>query len=319
MPRIQQPGCRILGLLCLLLAFIPEALARDLTKREEDVTAFLDARKETRFTRPWPALEHIPFPSLEESRHRVFFSSVKRQDGDGLGHSFSTKNKEIFTARLLGLSYTHRKPLFGSLSPSENEDVMEDFFGWGKDEIDRDDFQAENCHVPIPPVKECARCGKPRGMYKIVQIPFFFSEVTYIVQKGFMSKVRDFVASHNNSHTIFHLDELRCLQSPTLNVFELTTDFFRYKYWKRHSVPTIDFEKQAYHLYGRSKSELMKRETLALSADLRDLPLNFNDQELTIAVHVRRGDFFQDTKRVSLKSAVYAQIIRTVSCLTFNV
>lgn len=89
------------------------------------------------------------------------------------------------------------------------------------------------------------------------------------------------------------------------------------------TIPFADTKSQQEYLHGRevlralniSNPKLSKDLTHssgARTANIRDNPLNMNDHEFTIAVHVRRGDFFVDKKRKMLKSVVYARLVRTI-------
>lgn len=158
------------GVACLSSAHASANPKRDQVKEQSS------GSRVSQFTQPWPVLQKKFFPTLKESRHRVFHSSQRRHGSDGLGHEFATKNAENSTAmvrrcilstqpllfshpgfplllkcssivqkagavltplhfyrvhsisKLLGTSYLHREPLFGSVTENA-ESVVQDFLG----------------------------------------------------------------------------------------------------------------------------------------------------------------------------------------------
>lgn len=306
------------GLLCSLFAHsvFPVLLLALLlcradasTLREKSIAAFVTRGETSRFLQPWPGLIKDPFPNLNESRHRLFYSPMWRYGNDGIGHGFASKNAEVVLARMLGVSYVHRRPLFGHLTnTNETENLMEDFFGWGKDEIPRAEFFKEFCEKDEPAdFRTCAPCGKLKKNYKLVRIPRDIS-IAYNTKKN-RDKIARFAARHNDSHTIFEMHGSLCQKKVSVSDFAYSEKWFRFKYWDRHFVSSRSIDKQALSLYGKGGRDTKKK---LHSAALDNIPIRFRDNELTIAVHVRRGDFFIAKNRKMLNSSLYAKIIRTV-------
>lgn len=279
--------------------------------RERAIASFIVRGKASRFNQPWPRLSKDPFPSLSQSRHRLFYSPMWRYGNDGIGHGFASKNAEVVLARMLGVSYVHRRPHFGHLTnTNETENFMEDFFGWGKSEIPRKEFFKEFCEKDEPEnIRTCAPCGKLKKNYKLVQIPRDISVAFNTAENR--AKIAQFAAQHNDSHTIFEMHGSLCQKKVSVSDFAHSEKWFRFKYWDRHFVSARSIAKQALNLYGLDRPS-RKKSLRAGSAALQNIPLRFKDSELTIAVHVRRGDFFVAKNRRMLNSSLYAQIISTV-------
>jgi hypothetical protein len=188
---------------------------------------------------------------------------------------------------------------------------MEDFFGCGRHEYSATEFRRRNCKgngVEMP--TSCTPCQKPNAPYNIVRVP---KEITFSLgESKAAAKLEFFLAQHNESFTIFEMSNEFCATSPTFSNFTLTRPWFRTKYWERHWLPSRgNGLSHAYALCGKSPQNGSELDTSLRSASIQDAPLLFRDGELSIAVHVRRGYFLVDKGRVSIKSAVYAQIIRT--------
>lgn len=187
------------------------------------------------------------------------------------------------------------------------ERVSEDFFGWGQGEYDAVTFRRENCEgTADPAASSCTPCKKAKGKYKLVIVP---NKITFSKDRQI---VETFIASHNDSYTIFEMESSICDTSPYFSNFEHSREWFRAKYWKKHFLPSVrNSKRHVVALYGSAKNSGSAKELAASSGELSGAPLNFNDNELSIAVHVRRGDFLIDKKRILLKSKLYAQVVRT--------
>jgi hypothetical protein len=282
---------------------------------------FVPITSASRFLRPWRRIPRVHLPTLAESNFRVMYSPLRRLQSDGLGHGFGTVNSEVNIALRLGLTYTHRAPLFGSLTHT-NSKLMEDFFGWHANLLNSEQFHRENCiqtenspqytseGVLIPELHRCRICEAPNSngaanMKRIVRIP---SELIfrYHSQPDYVP----FLDRYNESHTIFQMDDEFCHSSPLMTDFSVSRPFFYWKYWTRHHVEETDLEEQQMRLTGRPGAAFSV-EGSSKSAAIADNPLRFHDGELIIAVHVRRGDFFKDAKRKMIWSQTYVQMIRT--------
>jgi hypothetical protein len=99
-----------------------------------------------RFHVPWDRVPHARLLTLRESGYRLLYSAFSDRCGDGLGHSLSTFNAEIATALALGLTYSHRKASFGSLT-EDDPNAIEQFFGLGDGEIPRRSVQENLCDI----------------------------------------------------------------------------------------------------------------------------------------------------------------------------
>jgi hypothetical protein len=215
------------------------------------------------------------------------FSPFRVRQGDGLGHGLATVNMEVVAAIRLGLTYTHRRPKFGALS-DEDPDAIEIFFGWERNELSAKAFYETNC-IPTPHPRGCRICGglsKRSKMTSVVQLP---SDI--ITGARADDALLHFLAMNNQSHTVFTIESSICSTSPAYSEFSLSRPWFFWKYW--------DSRAQMQGLVDPSSPN---------ETTVQD----FNDKEISIAVHVRRGDFFDQKKRKLLNCSTYAQIIRTV-------
>jgi hypothetical protein len=310
----------------VLLLFLGLSLAL-VHGRDENINKAVEFRRRarpSRYLQPWQVVPRLHLPSLECARHRVLYSPLRVLGSDGLGHGMATKNSEITTAIRLGVAYTHRAPKFGSLS-LRNDQVMEDFFGWGRGEMSGERFHAENCEpTPAPRegegidagTRDCNICSSIKestalGMERLVEVP---EDLSFRQFHDTDAQVRELVMQNNGSHTVFQMGRRRCGSYPILVDFSRSRPWFYHKYWAQHAVAEDDFKTQSYALYG-APNAAPQDEGGPVSASLADNPLQFNDHELTIAVHVRRGDFFKATNRKMINDTTYVSIIRNVQDL----
>lgn len=291
----------------------------------------------SRFDIPWNRVPDTHLLSLAESGHRVLLSSISSYGNSGLGHMMAILNSEVHTAMILGLTYTHRRGVYGVLSLQHltATSVVDDFFGWGRDEIPRDDVYQTFCEFANernilkvgdkvrPPIHQrpCAICQRIRrpgslrnpilkGMdvRKIVQVPPAVS-LSYCKSdkdpelKSFSCRAsRNFQAEHNGTqHALFHLGVQRCDKLPANSDFSQTQGWFYWRYWKAEVV--------------RLRKNLQHR-------DVRNPSVGFDDGELSIAIHARRGDFFQEANvkrgRVLVSISIYAAIVQTIIRIVKN-
>lgn len=283
-------------------------------------TAFRRRYRPSRYLHPWQNVPIVKPLRLEQARNRVLYSPLRVLGSDGLGHGMATKNAEITTALRLGIAYTHRAPKFGSLS-EKNEKVMEDFFGWGAAETSGKTFHEENCvptPAPIAPiqhelgVRDCNICSaikksSPLKLKRVVAVP---EDISFRAPHVAKPQVNSLITRHNDSHTVFQMAADRCGKYPILVDFSDSRPWFYHKYWKTHGVPENNIKAQSLALYGRPNVERAYEESPS-SAALVDNPLQFNDHEISIAVHVRRGDFFEAKNRKMIGDHVYTKLIRS--------
>jgi hypothetical protein len=244
----------------------------------------------SRYSQPplWLNVSRIHIPTLAESRHRALHSPIRVHQGDGLGHGMATKNIEVTAAIRLGVTYTHRRPMFGALSDLD-PDAIENFFGWEQNEIAGQKFFEDHC-VPTPHPRNCTICGQLRNdsnMKDIVRVP-----ITMLSGGRNDATIKQFIAMNNRSRTVFAIESATCANSPAFSDFSLSRPWFFWKYWDQR---TLKLSAGDVNVSSNSPSFL-----------------NFSDKEISIAVHVRRGDFFDQKKRKLMNCKTYAKIIRTV-------
>lgn len=316
-PSIRA-SCALLSLFAFTLFAATEAWnTRTLYERG---TAFRTRYRPSRYFHTWQSVPVVRPLRLGQARNRVLYSPLRVLGSDGLGHGMATKNAEITTALRLGIAYTHRSPKFGSLS-EKNEKVMEDFFGWGAAEVSGKTFHEQNCvptPAPVEPiqhelaVRDCNICSavkqsSPLKMKSVVAVP---EDISFRPPHVARPQVNSLISLHNDSHTIFQMGADRCGTYPILVDFSDSRPWFYHKYWRKHGVPENNIKAQSFALYGRPNVERVDEESPS-SAALVDNPLQFNDHEISIAVHVRRGDFFEAKNRKMIGDHVYTKLIRS--------
>ena len=250
---------------------------------------------QSRFNTPWFASERVRFPTLEESRFRLLYSAVRTAGSDGLGHAMATINADVSTALQLGLSYSHRIGKHGALT-QENVHAVEEFFGWGADELSREIVRGSCAPMVNVSDKTCPVCryiahreddevSVPR-FKRLVQVPKRLSYALYsaLPNEQLRTKISTrFTRAHNTSHTIFQMPADLCASMPALSRFTWRARaFFFYKYWDLHGLREVHHTPDA-----ASHGHRLPR--------LRGAPRRpeLRQHELCVAVHVRRGDFFR--------------------------
>jgi hypothetical protein len=264
----------------------------------------------SRFNTPW----FVPprtfrLKSLAEARYRVLYSPFRHAMSDGIGHSMAVLNYEIRTAHSLGVACSHRASNYSSLTATDVA-AVEDFFGWGAGvAIQRAELQRSVC-VPEggpdagwpseswPGRFQCNTCaairdGNKFGIKGLVQVP---SSVSYECvnktrpQAVCRRETAAFVREHDRSHTLFQLPTEVCARPVSDSQFGDTKTYYWHKYWDRHAFPSA---KRA-----------------ASAGATRDVQLS--EATLSIAVHVRRGDFLDPAvrkKRLVIPDETYAHLI----------
>lgn len=259
-----------------------------------------------RYDTAWYSMKPPRLPSLNASRHRLLLSSVREEMGDGLGHMYFMYNFELFLATRLQLTFTHRHSRYQSLTKSDPY-AVDDFFGWGNGEIPRDKVWAQ-CALsytysrPTRNAHKCISCesvsaDSPLALKHVVTLPSFL--VYNCTSKHQWSARCDQLAhqtlvSNNKSHTVFQIPPGACdYEGTNTNVTE-TGSWFYNKYWRLH---------------GRQLKTPWPRTD---SSGVRTRVVRFDPSKLNIAMHIRRGDFFSETKRRMLPDKVFTRTVADV-------
>lgn len=243
-----------------------------------------------RFHSPWMKRPTVHFRNPIQSRHRYLYSVTRIGTSDGLGHSMGVINYELNIALQFNLTYTHRVGRYSSLTRKDPM-AVEDFFGWGDNEVPRRLIQEQGC-IPMngtwPESKDiysCHVCQAPKvngslAIKHLVHIPVELETMCRYIHSKCKQKTIHFLNSYSNSHTVFQLSQSKCGPPVTQSTMLDTKDFFYHKYWKKHGQ--LPWDQQAQH---SSINTLHRR------------PIRLDTNELHIAVHVRRGDFLQKRNR----------------------
>lgn len=260
----------------------------------------------SRYHVPWDRVPKRSLPNLMESRGNVLYSSLSLKASDGLGHALATFNAEVFVAFNLGLAYSHRVAEFGSLTKNDSF-AVERFFGLGDGELSRHSLQNVVCDIPskkldanrygkrdkrICPVCTLLRTslgGKPI-LNDIIQLP----KVTC----GPSGNARGLRQMYSRvTSTLFTMDTTDCDKLPALSDFSITGPIFYWKYWNRHGVTR----------YG----EPLRKEKDRMMHELRNI--SYDDKELSISIHVRRGDFLDPkNRRTPTPSRVFVALVTEI-------
>ncbi|PXF46915.1 hypothetical protein BWQ96_03253 [Gracilariopsis chorda] len=278
-----------------------------------------------RFDNPWYVHKRVRFPTLEESRYRVLYSPLRGVASDGLGHNSGVMNAEIGIALRLGLTYTHRVSLYGSLT-RDNPNAVENFFGWGHGQIPREFIRESFCKSSGNFSR--AKCQPCEGLksnssfhemkfHHLVEIPY---NLTYgrmwcsrsgsplHESSNCMKQANDFVERHNQPYTIFQMPLDTCASNPVDSFFDPVTRAYLFnQYWDRHGsrsrYSTEDDEK-------KSSVRFTKEGIPLLRATVRRRPISYPEHALNIAIHARRGDFFMETRRSMVSTAAFGRTVR---------
>lgn len=258
-----------------------------------------------RYEVPWYTIAHTQLPSLNQSRNRVLLSSVRTQMGDGLGHMYYMYNFEVFLATRLNLSFTHRHSTYQSLTKADKY-AVDNFFGWGKGELPREKVWDEcvlsySYYMNTRNAYKCTTCEsvEGKGMFgfnHVVKLPSFL--VYNCTSKYGWSAQCDELAhkiltENNDTHTIFQMPPGSCdYEGTNTNVSE-TGPWFYHKYW---------------NLHGRRNGVQWPHEF----SPQRSTAVRFRPRHLNLAVHIRRGDFFNETKRRMFPDKVFARTVADV-------
>lgn len=290
-----------------------------------------------RFNSPWYVPLRVQLRSLVESRNRILYSPLRQSASDGIGHAFGIMNAEVGAALRLGLSYSHRIASYGSIS-NIDKNAVEDFFGWGFGEIERSAYRETFCASSFNGLyAACQTCDRtvtnksfphiqPR---RVVQIP---ANLTYSrrlcgetdldeLKLRCVLDVREFVRRNNEPNTIFQMPLETCAQSPVDRYPDPATKaFFFHKYWDLHGRGNAMPHPKAALSNAQGNSEGR------VSFDRFRIPhpshpirrvVAFWEDHLIIAVHARRGDFFE-VKRDMVSCKAFGVSIRETMRIVQN-
>lgn len=281
-----------------------------------------------RFSDPWYVPPRVRHRSLAESRNRILYSPLREAASDGIGHAFGTMNAEVGAALRLGLAYTHRVASYGSLTRNDSDRfAVENFFGWGIGETERTRVRETFCsssydgfHMSCQPCESVTgnKTWPPVDIQRVVEIPM---NLTYKRRRcsetdpeefkmQCVQEVRDFVQEHNETNTIFQMPVESCGNSPVDRLIDpRTKSFFFHKYWDLHSKPKGNASNTMESV--PSKPRMIIDDQLQGKSDgiLRRRVLKFREDSLVIAVHARRGDFFE-VKRDMISCRSFGVTIR---------
>lgn len=244
--------------------------------------------------RPLGAAPHTK--SIAQSFNRVLLSSIPHEVGDGLGHRMCILNYELQLAFALGLTYAHRVSAYGSLTRVD-EMAVEKLFGWGKGELTRSEvlekgcaevqYVNDSCEIPASAVV-CNRVktrAKGGWFDQTVVIPDAVAEC-YLrrgIEERYLGQicsplVKAFLAAYGEPNTLFQIKPRLCFREYLYTNFSHTAAWFSDKYWKR-------------------------------TEDERGRQLELDTGRVHIALHVRRGDFFNYTNRVLIPDTTYVDMV----------
>lgn len=272
----------------------------------------------SRFFVPW-FVPHQTFKlkSVAEARNRILYAPTKHMMSDGIGHSMASLNYEIRVAHGFGLAYSHRVSMYSSLSVNSPL-AVEDFFGWGEGvPMLREQIMRRVCRSEYKNDREwavgnferrfdCNTCASIRpgnnlGVDKLVELPTQLC-IKCVGGRPYRSgdlcarERLEYIKQHNDSNTLFQLPVKDCASPVSDAQFGDTKHYFFHKYWEKHAFP-------------KPLSAMMNR-----GAERRNITrtMNLAEHELNIAVHVRRGDFFNPEVRIKRKmftDKAYASLI----------
>jgi hypothetical protein len=279
----------------------------------------------SRFDVAWNRIAAVRTKTLKESSNRILYSPTSVSSTDGIGHAMSQVNAEVTTALVLGITYTHRVATYASVTSGNNTSAVENFFGWGRDEIPRSKVQQDICNITeehatrtnvgegkrittIRTGRTCPLCRTLRNfdgkssdkstlhVSRVVDIPAYLSYPIGPSCKVVANCVAEFMDNINGStpNTLFRMTEKGCGSLSSLGNFGFSAPWFYTKYWAAHGVRR-----------SQETGQWLPREK-----DARD-SIAFPENELAIAVHVRRGDFLVVKNRRTTKSEVFARVIKT--------
>lgn len=251
------------------------------------------SKSRSRFITPWRNVASPRIPTLAQARGRVLYSPTRTRESEGIGHAMAAINADISAAMRLNVAYSHRVGYHGSLTKSDKL-AVERFFGWNDGVISRENV-SEACDYTVLErnISECVLCEPGDGKWRfgrfeqIVDLPVNLAYKHHLLDPYTREyELNRFLKRHNKSNTLFQMPPEMCDKSPVQSYFgHHSRAYFYNKYWNRRALSPATPE--------------------------------FYDDELTIAVHVRRGDFFL-TKRPMMSMSAFGNAIRQIQAVVLK-
>lgn len=234
---------------------------------------------------------------MEQTGRRVLISHIPTEVGDGLGHRMCIVNYELLITMQLGVSYSHRVSSYGSLTVNDRL-AVERFFGWGANETMRDTLLDQVCARTVEVNDTCEIPAKSRlcdslrkpgdgaSYAHAVYVPdaiaecYLDREEKETIAPRCYALAQSFATQFPDPNTAFLLRPRRCFRDYLYTNFTNTVGWFRDKYWTAHADDAPDAHLEA--------------------------------SKVHIALHVRRGDFFNYTNRILIADSTYADMAARV-------
>lgn len=112
----------------------------------------------------------------------------------------------------------------------------------------------------------------------------------------------EFISLHGRNNTLYQMSATKCDSCPKSPDFSLSYRYFYWKYWDIHGNNSFGMMPAA----GRKLEG-----QLWTSPVTRRGQINLPEQELVVAIHARRGDFFKEKKRTMISADVFAKVVQT--------
>lgn len=252
-----------------------------------------------------------------------------------------------YTHRVAGFASLTRQPVFNDSSDEtryQHGGAVEELFGWGVGEIPRERVQHSICPDEKIPTSgyECCICvhhdlirrkkqlrsirshsphrypfaSSPLNFNQVVEIPTHLSYFyPHPPTQHSVYNAKKFLRKYYKPYTVFSMPHSYCNQSPAYSIFEAPQrSYFFHKYWDIHGHnPTTLFKS---HEKSQFKSVEDYRMNSLKDGVIRPLtpraPLaNLKQTCIQIAIHARRGDFFQ-VRRPMVPTITFIRLVRFV-------
>lgn len=299
----------------------------------------------SRFDFPWYVPHRLQLPTLNSSNNRIFLSTIRERSGSGLGHRMATLNLEVTIAIKFKLTYTHRVSSYGYLSnplnssqinsltrPFHHAGAVEQFFGWGVNEIPREAVQNIICPTQrYVADNNCPICDFERTVSKdklarhssketlkvdrVIDIPVDLCSTNHLNPSKLRdSKLSTFLSKNNIPNSVFRFPTILCDRNAALRIeSHHQKSFFFHKYWDTHgfregqSFGPSKWENETFRSYKSRTTTGMRIQPVGGRPTLSRMYEN----ELNVAVHARRGDFFV-VGRPMISMTVISTLIKAI-------